>query len=630
MSNGQYSSVMLIATDGLLQNQGLAISSNLTTAITAYNSTTVVSEYLGVLGTAVGNIGPGNNQITSATFSSLQTLGASNFPAITDAVPSNYSANIAIGNSAGGFSGLVTTQASLILGSGDYSKFAQIYNQCQGYISQNNPIINTVKNSDTLAPTFTSMNSLSSGSISDINRTLPAFGADLKKLGLAWDLTNLIYFGFPSALLYQMSKAGGLLPELQNKLFIAGVGTEQLAPILTGQGTTTNIENIIYTAMTEITGSSLDQVKIILDVTTANLTTMADLLNPVKSLPNSYLQLTIQMPTGGGPIPVTTVLTNIYSSAATVNNAVLPMFTNDEAYRELAKIIPADQALANRAISNSLGQVKNMPQLTLPAFANAVLAIETNAGLGSINSLTQPVPTSTSTNLNTLLATGTGPNGTLTLYDFMGATVGIPYTVQFTEAANTINNMQAANALYYLSDTSLGVYTVMQNTLNGDYGNVIDPGPPVIMDIVIPGGLPGAGTYGNLDAAFSTGLIPAAANLIANVVTANTSNVTSLNSNFSTMAAHLAAEKTNLALAQVNFADITGNNRSAVMGLGSSLQQIGKDISPQGQAEFFSAIANTQNIYGQAIISSFREGRNIAALNNAGIGTDTQIPASAA
>lgn len=630
MSNGQYSSVMLIATDGLLQNQGLAISSNLTTAITAYNTTVAVSEYLGVLGTASGNIGPGNNQITSATFSSLQTLGASNFPAITDAVPSNYSANIAIGNSAGGFSGLVTTQATLILGSGDYSKFAQIYNQCQGYISQNNPIINTVKNSDTLAPTFTSMNSLSTGGISDINRTLPAFGDDLKKLGLAWDLTNLIYFGFPSALLYQMAKAGGMLPEIQDKLFIAGVSTEQLTPILTGQGTTTNIESIIYKIMTEITGSSLDQVKIILDVTTANLTTMADLLNPVKTLPNSYLQLTIQAPTGGGPIPVTTVLTNIYSSASTVNNVILPMFTNDEAYRELSKIIPADQALANRAISNSLGQVKNIPQLTLPSFATAVLTIETNAGLGNINSLTQPVPTSTATNLNTLLATGTGPNGTLTLYDFMGATVGVPYTVEFTEAANTINNMQAANALYYLSDTSLGVYTVMQNTLNGDYGNVIDPGPPVVMDIIIPGGLPGAGTYANLNAAFSTGLIPAAANLIANVVAANPANVTSLNSNFSIMAAHLAAEQTNLALAQVNFADISGNNRSAVMGLGSSLQQIGKDIAPQGQAEFFSAIANTQNIYGQAIISSFREGRNIAALNNAGIGTDTQIPASAA
>jgi hypothetical protein len=170
----------------------------------------------------------------------------------------------------------------------------------------------------------------------------------------------------------------------------------------------------------------------------------------------------------------------------------------------------------------------------------------------------------------------------------------------------------------------------MQNTLNGDYGNVIDPGPPIELTIIIPSGLPGAGTYGNLDAAFSTGLIPAAANLIANVVTANPGNVASLNSNFSNMAAQLSAEKTNLALAQVNFADLTGNSRSAVMGLGSNLQQIGKDVAPQGQAEFFTAIANTQNIYGQAIVSSFREGRNIAALNDAGIGIDTQIPSSGA
>lgn len=630
MSNGQYSSVMLIATDGLLQNQGLSISSNLTTAITAYTSTTAVGEYLGVLGTAVGNIGTANNQITSATFSSLQTLGASNFPAITDAVPSNYAANLAIGNSASGFSGLVTAQASQILGSGDISIFAQVYNICQGYISQNNPIINTVKNSSTLAPTFTSMNSLTTAGISDINRTLPAFGEDLRKLGQAWDLTNLIYFGFPSALLYQMAKAGGLLPELTEKLNEAGLTTDQLNTILSGASAATEVEGIIYRTMTAITGTTLDQVKTILDVTTANLTTMADLLNPVKSLPNSYLQLTIQAPTRGGVVPVTTVLTNIYSSAATVNDVILPMFVNDEAYRELAKVIPSDQALANRAIANGLGQVKNIFQLTLPSFATAVLAIETNTGLGSINALTQPVPTSTSTNLNTLLATGTGPNGTLTLFDFMGATAGVPYTAEFNAAANTINDMQAANALYYLSDATNGVFTVMQNTLNGDYGNVIDPGPPIELTIIIPTGLPGEGTYANLDAAFSTGLIPAAANLIANVVTANPANVASLNSNFSNMAAQLSAEKTNLALAQVNFADITGNSRSAVMGLGSNLQQIGKDIAPQGQAEFFTAIANTQNIYGQAIISSFREGRNIAALNDVGIGIDTQIPGSSA
>ena len=628
MSQGQYSSVMLIATDGLLQNQGFVISGNLTVAIASYNSTDAVGEYLGILGTAIGNVGVANNEITSNTFSALQTLAANTFPAITDAVPSNYAGNIAIGNTAGGFSGLVSAQAQLILGSGDISQFLQTYNLCQSYISQNNPIINTVKNSDVIAPTFTNMNSLSTGGISDVNRVLPVFAADLRKLGQTWDLTNLPFFGFPSALLYQLAKAGGILPELTEKMTELGITSDQQTELATGAGVTSQVEELVYKAMTQITGSALDQVKIILDVTTSGISTMADLLNPVNTLPDSYLQLTIQAPTGGSPIPVTTVLTNIYSGPNTVNDVILPMFINDEAYRELAKIIPTDQALANRAIANSLGQIKNIFQLSLPIFTDAVLAMETNAGLSSINSLTQPVPSGVSSNLNALLATGTGPNGTLTLFDFMGATVGIPYTEEFTAAAVTINSMQAANALYYLTDTTDGVYTVMQDTLDGVYTTVIDPGPPADISITIPPGLPGAGTYLNLDDAFTVGLLPAAGNIIANIVANNASSVDSLNSNFSIMAMSLAAEKTNLALAQVNFADLQPNSRSAVMGFGSNLQTIGKDIAPQGQSEFFTELADTSNIYGQAIISSFREGRNLAALDNVGIGADTQIPST--
>ena len=83
-----------------------------------------------------------------------------------------------------------------------------------------------------------------------------------------------------------------------------------------------------------------------------------------------------------------------------------------------------------------------------------------------------------------------------------------------------------------------------------------------------------------------------------------------------------------MALAKVNFTDLVANSRSSIMSLGSNLHEIGKDIAPQGQAEFFTAIADTSNIYGQAIIASFREGRNLAALDNVGIGADTQIPAS--
>jgi hypothetical protein len=238
------------------------------------------------------------------------------------------------------------------------------------------------------------------------------------------------------------------------------------------------------------------------------------------------------------------------------------------------------------------------------------------------------VPANVSSSLNSILATGSGPNGTLTLFDFMGATAGIPYTAEFTAAASTINDMQVGNALYTLTDDTYGVYVVMQDTLNGDYTTVVDPGPPVDILITIPPGLPGEGTYANLDAAFSTGLIPAAANLIANIVANNSSEVTSLNSNFDTMALQLNAEVNNLAAAQVDFGDLSANSRSSLLSFGTSLHQIGTDIEPAGKstADFFTAITDTSNIYGQAILASFREGRNIAVLNTAGIGSDTQIP----
>jgi hypothetical protein len=619
---------MLIATDGLLQNQGLVISGNLTVAISAYTSTTAVGDYLGILSSAAANVGTANDQITTSTFSSLQSLGASTLPAITDAVPAAYAGTLPIGNSAAGFSGLVTAQANLILGNGDLGKFAQVYGQCQGYIVQNNPIINSVKNSTVLDSTFTSMNSITTGGISDINRNLPAFGDDLARLGTAWALNKLPLFGYPWVLLYQMSQAGGIMPELTQQLINAGVTIDDLSSIQRGSEVADSVDLLIYQVMTQVTGDLLDQVKLLLSVTTTNLSTMADLLNPVKSLPNSYLGLTNLTPTGTDVTPTATVLSNVYVSANTVNSNLLSVYGTSPAYVGLSKIIPPAQALASQAIADSLQQVKNIFQLTLPVLARTVSATETNSGLGDITALTKPVPASVAANINSTLATGTGPNGTLTLFDFMGATAGIPYTAEFTSIANTINSMQSANALYTLTDSTNGVYTVMQDTLNGDYTTIINPSP-IEITITIPPGLPGAGTYGNLDAAFSTGLIPAAANLIANVATNNASNASSMNSSFTTMAQQLSAETNNLVLAQVTFGDLAANSRSSIMSLGSSLHDIGTDVAPDGQNDFFTAIADTSNQYGQAIIASFREGRNIKVFDNAGIGSDTQIPATA-
>lgn len=621
------SSVMLIASDGLLQNQGLAISGNLTIAINSYTSTTAVGDYLNILSSAFANIGAGNDQISTNTFSSIQTLAANTLPAITNVVPAAYADTLLIGNATTGFSGLVTTQANLILGNGDISKFTQTYGIVQSYIVQNNQYINTVKNSEILAPTFSNMDALTTGGLAEINTNLPVFGSDLSRLGIAWSLKNLEYFGYPWVLLQQLILSAGLLPELNTRLTLNGITETQINSILQDNAAVpVELDSVIFRVMQEVTGDLLQQVLLLLDVTTANITTMADLLNPVKTLPNSYLSLTALLPTGTAVTPTDSVLANVYVSANSVNSNFLKLFEEDTLYQDLAVVIPPDQALASRTIASSLGQIKNVLSLKLPALAAAVTATQTNAGLSDITALTTPVPANVSSSLNSLLAIGSGPNGTLTLFDFMGATAGVPYTAEFTAAADTINTLQEANALYTLTDDVDGVYVVMQDTLDGDYTDI------VTFAVTIPSGLPGSGSYLDINEAFTVGLLPAAANLIANIVANNTSSVTSLNSNFDTMAVQLNAEVNNLTAAQVNFGDLTANNRSSLLSFGTTLHQIGTDVEPAGKstADFFAAITDDTNTYGQAITASFREGRNIAVLNAAGIGSDTQIPATGA
>ena len=604
------SSVMLIASDGLLQNQGLAISGNLTIAINSYTSTTAVGDYLNILSSAFANIGAANT-----------------LPAITNAVPAAYAGTLLIGNATTGFSGLVSTQANLILGNGDISKFTQTYGIVQAYIVQNNQYINTVKNSEILAPTFSNMDALTTGGLAEINTNLPVFGSDLSRVGIAWSLKNLEYFGYPWVLLQQLILSAGLLPELNTRLILNGITETQINSILQDNAAVSaELDSVIFKVMQEVTGDLLQQVLLLLDVTTANITTMADLLNPVKTLPNSYLSLTALLPTGTAVTPTDSVLANVYVSANSVNSNFLKLFEEDTLYQDLAVVIPPDQALANRTIASSLGQIKNVLSLKLPALAAAVTATQTNAGLSDITALTTPVPANVSSSLNSLLAIGSGPNGTLTLFDFMGATAGVPYTAEFTAAADTINTLQEANALYTLTDDVDGVYVVMQDTLDGDYTDI------VTFAVTIPPGLPGSGSYLDKNEAFTVGLLPAAANLIANIVANNASSVTSLNSNFDTMAVQLNAEVNNLTAAQVNFGDLTANNRSSLLSFGTTLHQIGTDVEPAGKstADFFAAITDDTNTYGQAITASFREGRNIEVLNTAGIGSDTQIPATGA
>lgn len=282
-------------------------------------------------------------------------------------------------------------------------------------------------------------------------------------------------------------------------------------------------------------------------------------------------------------------------------------------YERLSKIIPADQALACKALSVSLQQVKNIDTLSLPQLAAAFVNTVTTKDLDQINALTTAVPPDVAQFYTDYYATGTGTGNTLVLTDLLGAAVGVTYIDQLNNVVTTINSL--GNGLSNLTT----IYTRMENTVNGVYGNAVS-GP-----VTIPAGY-AAGVYANADVAFSTGLIPNAVIEIGNVVTAYPTQTTSLNTEFDAMAQKIISETDNLTLATINIAELNTNDRSPVMSFVESLPEYGVNKEQNGPTWFLEQVADLNTLGGQAIVACLREGQNLVILNNVGIGVDTNIP----
>jgi hypothetical protein len=282
-------------------------------------------------------------------------------------------------------------------------------------------------------------------------------------------------------------------------------------------------------------------------------------------------------------------------------------------YERLSKIIPADQALACKAMSVSLQQIKNIDTLSLPQLAAAFVGTVTTKDLDQINALTTAVPANVADFYTDTYATGTGTGNTLVLTDLLGAAVGVTYIDQLNNVVTALNSI--GNGLANLTS----IYTRMENTVNGVYGNAVS-GP-----VTIPAGY-ASGVYANADVAFSTGLIPNAVIEIGNVVTTYPTQTTSLNSEFNTMAQKIITESDNLTLATINIAELNTDDRSPVMSFVESLPEYGTNKEENGPTWFLEQVADITTLGGQAIVACLREGQNLAVLNNVGIGVDTAIP----
>ena len=300
----------ITTTANLLYNQGLSVNAIFLSNIGTYENLPYVSALREAISTCI------SANLAANTLSQLYTLGTNTCPALSDSIPATSTTQPA--NKL--FTTLLLQTANSYISSNtgkDVSVFCQGFSALVGYNGVTNSFINSAVNSQTyLGGIFPGNNSLFSGGITDVNVCTELWGKDLQALGGLINLSNLAELGTPLALIKQLAAVSGITPDLSAAFVNAGVNQDTVVKFISPNVTATDIDQkAMYNAMTQINGTLLTQVLTLLGVTTPNINTMADLLNPYKIFPNSFQSLTV---TG-----VNGVTQNIYiDSAGIVNSAV--------------------------------------------------------------------------------------------------------------------------------------------------------------------------------------------------------------------------------------------------------------------------------------------------------------------
>lgn len=669
--------LQLTATAALLQNQGLKpFPPALATAISAFNTTTLISN----LAAAV-SFYKSQTFATATTLNSLLSMGNTVCPALGNSIPASplgtytylnteYLVNYLDATDGStldpsGFSNLIEQTCAAYLGNGDSGRFSQGFMAVQSYIASTNSYINSAANANEyLGPTFTNMDNLVTGSISSATTDLESFGVDLNKQGQLWNTAKLDLYGTPAGLLQQISARSGIqgrsVPALQNVMLAMGTTANDIENLVTdnrvGVFNPTGISNnefdrsqrLAYNAFTMISGDPLVQILDILDVTTPDITSLDQLLDPVKTFPLSYASL--QAPGANGPVPIFGANGSVNSSIAPIVNSYLPAATGCD---ELGKIIPPANAVANKAIQVALQQINNIINVPLPDLAQAVLGavdnpwnpadtylandvvsvpgpsstsppkyyrakspgctpanfevpagtdindtaywtpttlggLSTMADLPLIQEQTTPVDVSVTDFFNSSVATGTGPCGVITTYDVLGLALDADdFAAQLNTATTAVNALQTAGSLA---------------TLNTAYTNI-------------------------LLAVNDAAVITQIANANAAIAALSASPyVTTLNTAWVYMANLMNISARYTTEAGIDYFNLQTGDKNSVYGFVQNLPQYGLLTANHDAAEFLNNLADTTILGGQALVGAMREGRNQARLGANGIYNATQVP----
>ena len=543
-----------------------------------------------------------------------------------------------------------TESASVLGGSvtateieGDAKKLGTTFGSAIAFVETSNQFINAANNSSELftGGTFPGMDSVISGSVTGVSLASQPLGADLTALGDVISWTDIANLGSPGQLLSNMLDNGTLGPmyaklatvtvnpriavvlgadastiaNLSGNVTLGSLGLDLNEVAAIGANLPRNVQQQIYNLFVSLSASELVQVKGILKCTQTYIATGADLFDPTKQFPTSYMTLTAPLSANG--VSNRAIYTN---TSGSVNDVF------DSLGARLANILPNDLAIANGALARSFGQIKNIEGTNIETFSTAANATETMKDLPLIQNLTSYVPAGVVEywtdyyGLNSNIQLATGPEGNFTLADCIGYAAGFNSALPLKQNARLLAQMNTAGELdvFYNdagdSSSSTGVLVVLEYLIDGNY----DPVAPAT-DYIIPVGVYGAGTYATFDLAY-TAVITAAKSLMQSVYSANTT-AQSVQANFKRIQEQQAREKLNRAKMDLVLSDIQSQDTNATS-LASSLASYALDVTDGGPGEFLERIANFDTLGGQAMIAAMREARNINVLGAAHIEQD--------
>lgn len=568
---------------GIYQNQGFDINAQLDAQMNAY----LGISYMHYLTLSKTN---GVGILSSPTMASLETLSANTCPALC-----NYPcySNIVVGIN--GFTGFVRDNTYTYLGSGNLRTFVKNFALAVNYANNANQFINSSDSSQSyLGPTYTNSDSLTSAGLTNFSTDLPSLSADLKKLGDLIDLSNLENFGTPLAFLQQLKKLNGVLPPALSLGFVAAGIDQELSLTLSSPyiTITDGIQKIMYNVMANIKGDKLAQVMKVCNVTTPNITSVADLLNIRKILPNSYTSLLC---------PTITSYEHIYTTKSSVNsnlNSVLPAYcmratdagVDITSYDRLSVITTAELALSNKAFAVSLLQITGIIDLTLPEFS-LMLDNVTPVDQPLISSLSTPVPSYVDGFYKSMFVSNTIDQNRVSVGDIFGSAAGFNMTDPWRDVNKSIHKLHLGPLT--------NICSTMYQVIIGTYG---------ISPVDVPVGVIGTGTYISRDDAVSTMYIPLALSAIATIESSSPTIIQHINSEWQIMCDQIIRERQYQDLSDINVSSGSSTNDSVSVGaFVHSLPTYGLDKTKHGSREFLMAIADRSHMSGQAIYTCVRQ-----------------------